>query len=63
MNLGDSQDGLQIYRYIDNFDMFVGYFRVSNKPSYAVETRLKRLYTTKSHGCVNMSKKPINIGD
>ena len=47
MNLGDSQHGLQIYSFADNFDMSVGYFRASSS-SYTVETRLKRLYTTKT---------------
>ena len=47
MNSGDSQYGLQIHSFADNFNMFTGYFRTSNV-SYAVETRLKRLYTTKT---------------
>tara|TARA_R100000664_G_scaffold13786_1_gene21873 strand:+ start:103 stop:252 length:150 start_codon:yes stop_codon:yes gene_type:complete len=47
MNLGDSQYGLQIYSFADNFNMFTGYFHTPNV-SRTVETRLKRLYTTKT---------------
>ena len=47
MNSGDSQNGLQIYSSVDNFDMSTGYFRTSYK-SHTIETGLKRLYSTKT---------------
>jgi len=47
MNSEDSQYGLQIYSFADNFNMSTGYFRASYK-SHAIETGLKRLYNTKT---------------